>query len=164
MSNRATTTGVSATKQRKPRVRAKKRGRPEFRPNVTQRKMVKKWVKGGVNQRRIARALGIGVDTLEKHFRKELDAGGAVWEANFECSLGLDVLRPKCPPSLKQFMANVRLGYRELSPRSADDIPPEKMNEAELTSFVAEQERNLQRLRELEGDDGEGDPGGQGAA
>lgn len=163
MSNRATTTGTSATKQRKPRAAAKKRGRPEFRPNLTQRKMVKKWAKGGVNQRRIARAMGIGVDTLEKHFRKELDAGGAVWEANFEGSLGLDVLRTKCPPSLKIFMANVRLGYREHAPRELEEIPPEKMSGASLDAFIAEKERELQRLNDLEDDAGGTASGGEGA-
>lgn len=55
----------------------KPRGRPQFAPTVKQRATVEQMRYVGESQEVIARAIGIDVDTLRKHFGEELADGHA---------------------------------------------------------------------------------------
>lgn len=54
-----------------------KRGRPEYRPTLKQRETVEQMKFCGESENTIARALGIDVGTLRKHFAEELENGHA---------------------------------------------------------------------------------------
>lgn len=62
------------TKGRKP---AAKPGRPEFKPTLEQRQTVEEMKYCAESENCIARALGIDVDTMRKHFGDELENGHA---------------------------------------------------------------------------------------
>jgi hypothetical protein len=59
---------------RKPAVR---RGRPPYRPTIEARQTVEEMKFCGESENTIARALGIDVDTMRKHFADELQDGHA---------------------------------------------------------------------------------------
>ncbi len=48
---------------------------PPFKPTVAQRRVVMASVASGIEQAAIATALNVSEDTLQRHFRKELDHG-----------------------------------------------------------------------------------------
>ena len=54
-----------------------KRGPKPYEPSEEQRRLVKQWAAFGQTQEMTARKLGIDLKTLRKHFRDELDLGGA---------------------------------------------------------------------------------------
>jgi DNA-binding transcriptional MocR family regulator len=51
----------------------KSRGHPEHKPTEETRRTVAMHVTVGITQERIAKAMGIGLSTLQKHYREELD-------------------------------------------------------------------------------------------
>ncbi|EFG6100970.1 hypothetical protein BMP26_005299, partial [Escherichia coli] len=53
------------------------RGRPPFKPTLAQRRVVEQMVSVGDSKEMVARAIGIDVDTLDKHFPEELLNGAA---------------------------------------------------------------------------------------
>jgi hypothetical protein len=55
----------------------KQPGRPEYRPTIEARQTVEEMKYCGESENVIARALGIDVDTMRKHFRDELADGHA---------------------------------------------------------------------------------------
>lgn len=55
--------------------KAKKPGRPAFKPTDENRAMVRKLAAVGTPQKDIGTVLGINEDTLRKYFREELDTG-----------------------------------------------------------------------------------------
>jgi AraC-like DNA-binding protein len=56
-------------------------GNPPFEATAEQREQVCEWAAAGVTQATMAAKLGISEDTLARHFRKELDDGLAVANA-----------------------------------------------------------------------------------
>lgn len=56
---------------------AKRGGRPEYKPTIETRQTVEEMKYCGESENVIARALGIDVDTMRKHFSDELENGHA---------------------------------------------------------------------------------------
>lgn len=54
-----------------------KRGRPTYRPTLKERETVEQMKFCGESENTIARAIGIDVGTLRKHFAEELESGHA---------------------------------------------------------------------------------------
>ena len=65
----------------------KGRGRPAFEPTDEHRKLVRDMVAAGIPHESIARVIGISRNTLEKHFREEIDTAAA--EANAKVAMTL---------------------------------------------------------------------------
>ena len=61
----------------KPRKAARPRGRPVYKPSIEGRQTVEEMKYFGEDEAVIARALGIDIKTLKKHFADELDGGFA---------------------------------------------------------------------------------------
>lgn len=85
-----------------------------FKPNKMQRRTVKEMASFGVPQRSIARVIGIDVNTLEKHFRDELDTAMAIANAKvaknlFQWATSKD---PRCQTSAI-FWLKTRMGWKE---------------------------------------------------
>lgn len=59
----------------KNRIKKKSPGRKPHEPTRAQRKTVLEWTRVGMPQESIARFLEISLETLEKHYRRELDIG-----------------------------------------------------------------------------------------
>jgi len=81
------TRNMTATRDIATNLLPRRRGPPPFQPTDDQRRMVERAVGLGFTQERIAALLGITKPTLEKHFREELDRGGAVVEYQVGSSL-----------------------------------------------------------------------------
>ncbi|UOF79241.1 putative DNA binding domain [Caudoviricetes sp.] len=91
-----------------------KGGRPGFKPTAEQRRIVNIMAAGGFQQKKIADALEICQNTLLKHFRQELDAGGAKAEAMIVGNLYRQATKddPRATPAAI-FWAKTRLGWKE---------------------------------------------------
>jgi hypothetical protein len=101
-------------------------GRPRFQPTEKQRGQVEAMARYGIPQAEMARTLGIGKTTLEKHFAEELATGATkanaqVGEFLFSTIVGLAI--PNRAPvtdgrarvSAGIFWAKTRMGWRETS-------------------------------------------------
>ncbi len=73
---------------------SRKRGRPAYQPTIDQRKTVEQMKFVGESDATIARALGMDVDTVRRHFDDELADGYAQRRAELVCIL-FDAARAK---------------------------------------------------------------------
>lgn len=91
-----------------------KGGRPSFEPTEEQRRIVNIMAAGGFQQQAIADSLDICKHTLLKHFRKELDAGGAKASAMVVGNLYRQATKddPRATPAAI-FWAKTRLGWKD---------------------------------------------------
>lgn len=87
-------------------------GRPEFKPTDEQRRFVTLCTMGGINHEQIAKTIGISRNTLEKHFREELDNAAA--EANARVvGVAYEQAVSGQHPAMTMFWLKTRLGWRE---------------------------------------------------
>lgn len=88
--------------------------KPSFKPTEQQRKQVEAMAAYGVPGADIARVMGIGLTTLKKYFRDELDLGhvranAAVAETCFKMAVSGKV------PAATFFWMKTRAGWREVN-------------------------------------------------
>lgn len=113
---------------------ARDRGRPAFQPTDKQRMAVEQMVFAGEQQQVIARALGITLPTLRKHFAEELETGhaqrrleviGLLFDAgrggNVAALKALEVLGRAAEPAAKPKAAEVP-GKKETAARAAQRV------------------------------------------
>jgi len=86
-------------------------GRPPFKPTAKQRESVQIAIACGMTHRQIASCVGIDVNTLEKHFRVEIDNG---FDAIYEKIAG-NLVRKALDGNLtaQTFWLKTKAGWRE---------------------------------------------------
>lgn len=87
-------------------------GRPEHEPNQQGRDGVKVMVAGGMSHDAIARALRIARNTLEKHYREELDTGADEMNGKVLNALGAMAASGQYPAATF-FYLKTRMGFKE---------------------------------------------------
>lgn len=93
----------------------RKAGRPPYEPTDKDRRVVVSMVAAGIEQREIARALGITAPTLRRHFRTELDTGESLMLAEVTRSLFDMATGAKGPPNVTAaiFIMKARGGWSD---------------------------------------------------
>lgn len=112
----------------------------EHKPTPDTRAKVAKWIAQGVDQTRIARALGLAdPKAIRKHYRKEIDTSAGEYDVDFEASFlrrGM-IERPEYN-AVAIFIAKVRLGYREtVAIDPLREKPSEELGADDLRARVA---------------------------
>lgn len=97
---------------------ARREGAKNYTPSDLDRKRVKIMAAGGIGSRKIAEALGIGKDTLYRHYKKEMQT--AATDANAEVVANL-FKQTKTSAAAAIFWCKTRLGWREHSQESEGD-------------------------------------------
>ena len=103
--------------------------------------MVERAVGLGFTQERIAALLGITKPTLEKHFREELDRGGAVVEYQVGSSLVDQALKGNV--NAQALYLSRRAGWKETQVVENREVDYDRMSEEELIRSIAERANKL---------------------
>lgn len=99
-----------------------KRGRPAWEPTDQDRARVELAVALGMTQEQVALLLGVSVDSLDRHCRKELDAGAVkanlqVGGALFKKAMGGDT-------AAQIWWSKTRMGWKETQLLGSDPSNP----------------------------------------
>ena len=107
--------------------------------------MVKKMAAFGITLKQIADVIGVGITSLQKHFKRELESGHV--EANFMVANRLFEMAMNGDTTAAIFWCKTRLGWKETArhehafdPRGSgkDGLPGlDKLNEADLAALYA---------------------------
>jgi hypothetical protein len=107
---------------------AKSRGRPQWQQSPKDRRFVEAMAAGGIDQDRIAAALGVAPKTLRRHCRDVLDSGAD--RANAKVIAAMLHMATKAPYAVRyqaaRFWLQCRAGWRE----------PEKALLTSIKSFM----------------------------
>jgi hypothetical protein len=117
-------------------------GRPSHEPSEKDRRTVEVLAGMAIPQEDIAHALGITKTTLRKHYRAELDRGGAKVQAKLVANL-LTIAGGKDGTALKAitFVLQCRFGWSQYVPRPAPQDPDERprgLGKKEIQQIEAE--------------------------
>src|SRR5215831_12559922 len=132
---------MTATRDIATNLLPRRRGPPPFQPTDDQRRMVERAVGLGFTQERIAALLGITKPTLEKHFREELDRGGAVVEYQVGSSLVDQALKGNV--NAQALYLSRRAGWKETQVVETKHARLDNMTEAELMQELADRANAL---------------------
>lgn len=88
------------------------RGRPAHIPTEQNRKLVERMAAVGITHNDISRILGINKETLEKHYREEID--NAMIKANASVAGALYQSAMKGNVTAQIFWCKTRLGWKEV--------------------------------------------------
>src|SRR5262245_6335567 len=132
---------MTATRDIATNLLPRRRGSPPFQPTDDQRRMVERAVGLGFTQERIAALLGITKPTLEKHFREELDRGGAVVEYQVGSSLVDQALKGNV--NAQALYLSRRAGWKETQIIENKDTRLEAMSDDEIIRELADRANKL---------------------
>ena len=135
------TRNMTATRDIATNLLPRRRGPPPFQPTDDQRRMVERAVGLGFTQERIAALLGITKPTLEKHFREELDRGGAVVEYQVGSSLVDQALKGNV--NAQALYLSRPAGWKETQVVENRGVDYDRMSEEELIRSIAERANKL---------------------
>src|SRR5262245_47452774 len=132
---------MTATRDIATNLLPRRRGPPPFQPTEDQRRMVERAVGLGFTQERIAALLGITKPTVEKHFREELDRGGAVVEYQVGSSLVDQALKGNV--NAQALYLSRRAGWKETQVIESKDSRFDAMSEDEIVKELADRANKL---------------------
>ena len=109
------------------------------KPTKETRAFVREKITAGATQERVATALGISVDTLDRRYREELDASAGVADCDVEACLGWKAAnRDPAYNACTIFYAKTRLGYREVVPKDPDRVDVDALTDEQLAAIVGQ--------------------------
>lgn len=97
------------------------KGRPAHEPGEKDRRFVEAMAGAGVPQSEIAAVLAVTAPTLRKHYREELQRGGAMVQAKLACHLFDIAVNGKDAAALQAIMFSLqtRFGWSKYAPPPA---------------------------------------------
>lgn len=116
------------------------RGRPAFVPTDEQRKQVEQYVAVGTTQAVIAEVMGFSIDTLQRHFRKEIDTAGEKASARVAGRLYAKAMEGDVTSMI--FWLKTRAGWREKPPVGDKDNPYVVQNGDDASEIVQMMRQN----------------------
>jgi hypothetical protein len=116
-----------------------KSGRPQWKPSVADRRFIEAMAAGGIDQDRIAQALGVAPKTLRRHCRDVLDSGAD--RATSKVIAAMLHMATKAPYAVRyqaaRFWLSCRAEWRERPSVSFDMlIPIDRMTDEQFDAVM----------------------------
>lgn len=116
--------------------------------------MVRELLAAGVKQERVAKAIGISVDTLARRYPEEVAEGQAAFDVAFERCMMQVALDPDPKNNvLRIFLSKVRLGYREAASKTVEESQGEEAMSADRLREEIAQDARRRRAESARVDD-----------
>lgn len=96
----------------------KRIGRPPYEPTELDKKRVRIMAAAGIGSRKMAEALGVGVNTLYKHYKKDIQTAAVDLNSQVVANL---FNQTKDSAAAAIFWCKTRLGWREHNQESEGD-------------------------------------------